>query len=819
MLHALLLHLALSTALQASPIQHLVRVELAEGLLTADDLARAGYDVAAVDLARRSADLVATDSDVAALQRLGLDPLVRIRDLTRFYAARAERDQTLAGGGYGAWLTPPFGQGSMGGFWTFAQIESVLDQIAAAYPAIVRPKTSLGTSIQGRTLWMLKVSDNPGANEPEPEVRIDSLHHAREPQSMQCSLYFLLWLLEEYGADPIATYLVNEREVYFVPCVNPDGYVYNQQNAPGGGGLWRKNRRNNGGGSFGVDLNRNYPHQWGFDDSGSSSDPNSDVYRGTGPASEPEVAAMVAFMAARDFTTALSVHTYAHLWLSPWGYDSLYTNDHAHYQELGALATEINGYPYGTAWELLYLANGVTIDQDYGVHGTLSWTPEIGNDDDGFWPPPSRILPLAEENVVAMQRTALAAGAFVRWLSTSIDDAGDGDGDHEAGESVELVARVRNSGTMAPSTPIVITLTTTSPFATITRPSYVYGALAPFTEADNALAPLAFTIASGTPPGTAIPFTLTLSQESQEQVFDTAIAVGSPRLLLLDALEIDVGWQAGVSGDTAVTGLWTRADPIGTSSNGEPCNPEHDATPGAGNVRCFVTGNANGSAGTDDVDSGHTTLLSPPIDLSAHPEARIGYSRWFANFPTVDDTFRASISNDGGGSWTSLENVVGNQNSWQPVEFRVADFVAPTSAVVLRWVAEDVPNNSLVEGGVDDLRVVTYDDEPTLHVHGRPVRGGLVTWNVGADPGDQVSIHGSRLPGDGETYFGTTGALWGGQEFRFHLVSGTVGSNGLLQYTRNLPIHSQLVGHTFYFQAELVSGGSGESAWVAVTIE
>jgi hypothetical protein len=46
---------------------------------------------------------------------------------------------------------------------------------------------------------------------------------------------------------------VNEREIYFVPCVNPDGYVYNQQIAPSGGGMWRKNRRNNGGWSFGVD--------------------------------------------------------------------------------------------------------------------------------------------------------------------------------------------------------------------------------------------------------------------------------------------------------------------------------------------------------------------------------------------------------------------------------------------------------------------------------------------------------------------------------------------------------------------------------------
>ena len=142
-------------------------------------------------------------------------------------------------------------------------------------------------------------------------------------------------LLERYGTDPLSTYLVNEREVWFVPCVNPDGYVYNQTTNPGGGGLWRKNRRANAGGSTGVDLNRNYAHQWGFDDEGSSPFGSDETFRGSAPASEPETAAMQAFIGAHTFATSMSAHTYSDLWLWPWGYTAAGPANNAQYSEIG----------------------------------------------------------------------------------------------------------------------------------------------------------------------------------------------------------------------------------------------------------------------------------------------------------------------------------------------------------------------------------------------------------------------------------------------------------------------------------------------------
>src|SRR5690606_2209606 len=117
------------------------------------------------------------------------------------------------------------------------------------------------------------ISDQPDVDQDEPEVLYDALHHAREPASLSQLIFYMWYLLENYGTNDEVTYLVDSTEMYFVPCVNPDGYVYNWNNHPTGGGMWRKNRRVNGNGTFGVDLNRNYGHEWGYNNTGSSPDP------------------------------------------------------------------------------------------------------------------------------------------------------------------------------------------------------------------------------------------------------------------------------------------------------------------------------------------------------------------------------------------------------------------------------------------------------------------------------------------------------------------------------------------------------------------
>jgi hypothetical protein len=735
-------------------------------------------------------------------------------DLAAFYAARLEQRAELRGTPpLGAWLTPPFGSGSMGGYYTYAEVVSVLDQIHAAYPALTTAKTGIGTTHEQRTLWALKISDNPGVDENEPEVRFDAMHHAREPQSMQSTIWLMLALLERHGSDPLATYLVNERELWFVPCVNPDGYVYNQSNQPGGGGLWRKNRRANGG-SFGVDLNRNYDYEWGFDDLGSSPSASSDVYRGPFPASEPEVAAMQAFIDARGFATAISAHTYSDLWLWPWGYVAAAPANNAQYVELGDLCTLETGWTRGPAGAVLYLANGVTDDYDHGVHGTMSFTPEIGGDSDGFWPPTARIVPLAEETEPGFLRTAWAAGAYVRAAALTPSELGDGDGAYEPGESFRLVLALRNSGRAA-SGAVELELACSTSGVTVTTGLVALGGIGSFASASNAAQPLELALGASMTSGTRVDYVATVRYEGFEQAFPGTFTVGVPRTILTDDLELNLGWIAGQPGDAATSGLWAYGNPLGTTSGGQPCNPEDDATPGAG-VRCFATGNGSTTAGTDDVDGGPTTLVSPRLDLSGVANASLRYQRWFANFTTVNDALEVALSDDDGATWVPVETVSGaGANAWNDHEVAVEDFVALTDRVRLRFRTGDVPNDSLTEAGVDELSVVTYESGPRVGFYGARAIGTQLAMHVAVGPGQAWTLRASPGTATIATPFGLVLIQPTGS---FTLASGAAGASGLSRLVAMLPNDPGLVGLTVYAQA-FTTGPIALSNRAALTIQ
>jgi choice-of-anchor B domain-containing protein len=192
--------------------------------------------------------------------------------------------------------------------------------------------------------------------------------------------------------------------------------------------------------------------------------------------------------------------------------------------------------------------------------------------------------------------------------------------------------------------------------------------------------------------------------------FSAIAALGEPQLLF-DPVENPQGppngWIAGVPGDTATSGQWVNVDPNGTSAQ-----PENDNTPNG--VKAWVTGNAavGSGAGAADVDGGKTTLVSPVLALADLPEARISYFRWYSNNQGSNpgtDSMPVEITNDGGTTWVQLELVTENAGAWVKKSFRVADFVAPTNNVRVRWVARDDAAGSLVEAGVDDFAVSTYD--------------------------------------------------------------------------------------------------------------
>jgi hypothetical protein len=804
---ALALLAQIPAAASESPRHQLVGVAPAELASRPALLAQIGVDHVATNGETGELEFAVDPDERAALTARGVRYRVLVDDLEAFYASRLTAAPDGAGP-YGTWLSPPFASGAMGGYYTFAQVASVLDQIAAAYPSIVAPKQSIATTGEGRALWMLKISDNPLVDEPEPEMRIDAMHHAREPGAMQTTLWFVLWLVESYGSDPLATYLVNERELYVIPCVNPDGYVYNQTTNPGGGGLWRKNRRVNGGGSFGVDPNRNWPEKWGWDDSGSSPSPSSDTYRGPSPGSEPETAGLVAFSNARSFRTSLSMHTYSNLWMYPFGYDSVLPANAAQYDEVAVLATEISHYVVGPVWSTIYPANGVSVDWDHNVRGTFAWTPEVGSQADGFWPPTNRIIPLAEENRQGIQRTLLAAGAYVRPLSLALVDAGDGDGFFEPGESVQVLATARNSGRAATATPVMLGLSTSSTDVAVLVGSQSLGAIGSFAQASNSASPLALSIYAYAAGGANVDLDVTIAYEGYTQLLPMSFTVGEPIPFVRDDVELDLGWTKGAPGDTATTGKWVRGDPIGTSNAGQPCNPEDDATPAPG-VQCMVTGNGGGAAGNDDVDNGFTTLISPSFDLSGVGPATISYARWFANLTNPDDGFAIAISNDDGQSWTPLETVALTQNSWTRPSFEIG--VPQTAKMRLRFTASDLGSASLVEAAIDDLEVRIYDSAPRLNVYGKPQQGAPIRFNVTGQPGQLFQIVYVAGPPPPGPFFAST-------RFAGQSLKGTIPAGKLAQLLATVPSGPAWAGKTISFRAGVGSPGTWTN-WSTITIQ
>ena len=299
-----------------------------------------------------------------------------------------------------------FTLGSMGGYFTYQEIQNKLDSMAILFPSLVKAKAPLDSlTREGRPVYWLKISDNPSVDEPEPEMLYTSVHHAREPNSVSQLIMYMYYLLENYNSNSEIKYLVDNLEMYFVPVVNPDGYIYNETTNPGGGGMWRKNRRDNLDGEFGVDLNRNYGYNWGFDDFGSDPSTASDTYRGDTSFSEPEIKNMQNFCNARQFKIALNYHTYGNLLIYPWGYDyNIYTPDSAQFVEYAKYLTSQNHYNYGTANQTVeYTANGVSDDWMYGEQVSkpkiFSITPEAGDAANGFWPPQNLIIGICKENI------------------------------------------------------------------------------------------------------------------------------------------------------------------------------------------------------------------------------------------------------------------------------------------------------------------------------------------------------------------------------------------------------------------------------------
>ena len=126
------------------------------------------------------------------------------------------------------------------GYLKYSEVVNKLDSMRMEYPQFISQKFSIGMSYENRPIWGVRVTRDPDAPTGRPEVMYHALIHAREPESMETQFYYMYWLFENYGSDPVATYILNNREIYWIPVLNPDGYVYNETYSGGG---WRKNRK------------------------------------------------------------------------------------------------------------------------------------------------------------------------------------------------------------------------------------------------------------------------------------------------------------------------------------------------------------------------------------------------------------------------------------------------------------------------------------------------------------------------------------------------------------------------------------------------
>jgi hypothetical protein len=446
---------------------------------------------------------------------------VLIYDMQQFYVERLARAKSgKMAMPVSEYLTPHFNYGSMGGYLTLDEVNAELDSMILDYPGLISAKQVIGTSVEGRPIYAVRISDNANVNEAEPEVLYTAVHHAREAESVSQLIFYMQYLLYNYANNDTLSCLLNERAMWFVPMLNPDGYAYNYSISPDGGGMWRKNRRDNLDGTFGVDLNRNYGHFWGYDDEGSSPFTSDNTYRGTAAFSEPETAAMRDFCNGHQFVNCLNYHTYSNLLIYPWGYDyGIYTPDSAIFVNLAITLTEANGYLFGTGDQTVgYIVNGDSDDWMYGEQTSkpkiLAMTPEVGNDDDGFWPAVDRIIPLAEENIWANVAHAWAAKSLVRIGTTLASFT-------TTNTTLNLPLNVSNVGVETAT--VTVGFSSTSPYF-VARPDTVMSV----SSLANYAQPVLINILTSTPSLSTIPIKVTYNYDCFSESFVVNMSYYNP---------------------------------------------------------------------------------------------------------------------------------------------------------------------------------------------------------------------------------------------------------------------------------------------------
>jgi hypothetical protein len=328
-------------------------------------------------------NVTATPDEVSRIEQLGY----RVQP-----AALVALQQTQGGAGINDF--PP----ADSAYHNYSEMVAEINRLTSSFPSLVR-STTIGTSYQGRAIYAVKISDNVATDEAEPEVLFTYHQHAREHLTVEMAIYMMNLFTGSYGTDSRITGLVNSREIWLVPDMNPDGGEYDI--ASGSYRSWRKNRQPNAGTTnVGTDLNRNWAYNWGCC-GGSSGSTGSETYRGTAGESAPEVRVVANFVRSRvvggvqQIKTNIDFHTYSELVLWPFGYTfnntapGMTQTEYNTFASLGQRMAATNGYTPEQASDL-YITDGSIDDWMWGSQRIWSYTFEMyptGSTGGGFYPP------------------------------------------------------------------------------------------------------------------------------------------------------------------------------------------------------------------------------------------------------------------------------------------------------------------------------------------------------------------------------------------------------------------------------------------------
>lgn len=579
-------------------------------------------------------------------------------------------------------------------------------QIADINPGVVDFGV-IGQSIEGRDMpgFVLNGNGAPG----KPVMLINACQHAREWVSPAATTYLIEQLVGGYGNDVRITRLLDELEWVFAPMMNPDGFDFTWTDER----FWRKNRRVNEGSVWrGVDLNRNWSVAWG-EPGGSSSNPRSETFHGAGPFSETELQTFTSWVEPLMDRVAihLDIHTYGQLVLHPLGYSADPSPHDSLYHELGDVMAagiyETTGASYRVAQSStgLYFTSGSAKDWAYGEYGApLGWTIElrpIASGLAGFDPDPDQILPTGRELTEGVLRMAERMAEPLRFHVTPQTASATG------GEPSVRLFEVRN-GTAELDASTVRGFFRERPGDTFEPMPIEHLGNADYAIELGALrcGDLGeFYLEARTTDGRLLRFPKAgvLTQR-----------VSDPVVVLRDPCEVEGDWIAGLPEDTATRGHWSQGIPEATIAQpGEDVSPDGE--------RAWITDwRAGASAGAYDVDDGFTSLVTPRFDGTntgglSRASSYVSFWVWYSNdrgaAPRTDQ-FEIYISNNDGATWEELEFMPDSTNAWVQKHYRIADFIEPTDAMRLKFVAIDEDPPSLVEAGIDEF-VIYYDcDQP-----------------------------------------------------------------------------------------------------------